>query len=892
MLKETKSVLLIFLLLPLLGRLLVTGVTASQVIHAPILIVGNQGFTAENGVVRGSGNISDPYIIEGWEIESSDTHGIEIIDTNAYFIIRYVSISECDGDGIHLQGVTNARIEDSMINNNYRGIYLVDANNNIITNNSVSNNVKTGILLESSNNNTVENNTVAHNRGEFGVGLEIGCKNNIIVGNMVLNNGGVGIAVATSYNIAVTNNVVLYNSEGVAVSTWSSGILANNNVSYNQIGIRLSEITSVKVTGNIVAKNTNVGILLELSPHNVMAGNIVLQNGGDGIQLWFSYYNILDEDTVTLNTGNGIYLHASLNVTISNSRIVNSRLADLYLEDRSSAAALHTTYVNLKNDTYSFLTKRILDTEKDEIPNAYILDTDKDGIPDTWEIKHGLNPLDPSDASLPYVNASLPYGNGLTNLEEYRLEHPEHHDPILILSNKDFTVENGVKGGSGTSLDPYIIEGWEIDSGYTGYGIVILSTDAYFMIRNVTVHGGGENGILLSGVSNGIINGSLIAQNKYGIVVDGCSGIEILNNTVTQNTYGGVIFAGGINNTLDDSNVTKNGDGLVLFKSSSNTINHSNFLNNTANGICLLQASDYNLIYNNNVSLNIEDGVRIDQTLNDTLEKNTITMNRMNGVYIYSSGEVMISNTLIKSSGVADLHLEARSHAEATNITLVTLKLGVNCTLRVFSHYNTSLTAVTVSVGEITENSLKLTWTQSSDSNFVKYEIFLSTTMDDIGRSIANIDNKANTSLTISSLTPETTYYFTVRVWNTEGLYADSNQISTVLPIAIPIWRQLWLVEYTIGVIILSTLVVLIRRRKSSLTSITPKNNKENGQTKQLRQLKKENSKTSTNDIILMSQATILNRGIKIMIIMGCLRPHSIDLFTGTITGKCGIENN
>ena len=40
-------------------------------------------------------------------------------------------------------------------------------------------------------------------------------------------------------------------------------------------------------------------------------------------------------------------------------------------------------------------------------------DSDRDGMPDTWEIAHGLNPNDSSDAN------QDPDGDGFTNLQEY-----------------------------------------------------------------------------------------------------------------------------------------------------------------------------------------------------------------------------------------------------------------------------------------------------------------------------------------------------------------------------------------------------------------------------------------------------------------------------------------
>ena len=122
-------------------------------------------------------------------------------------------------------------------------------------------------------------------------------------------------------------------------------------------------------------------------------------------------------------------------------------------------------------------------------------------------------------------------------------------------------------------------------------------------------------------------------------------------------------------------------------------------------------------------------------------------------------------------------------------------------------------TAVTVSVSDITESSLKLTWTQSSDPFFARYKIFQSITQDQLGTSIGTITNIATTSQTVTDLSPETTYYFTVRIVNVAGLYADSTKISGATT-ALPFWKQTWFIGSILAIIAVIVVAIVLRKSK------------------------------------------------------------------------------
>ena len=81
-------------------------------------------------------------------------------------------------------------------------------------------------------------------------------------------------------------------------------------------------------------------------------------------------------------------------------------------------------------------------------------------------------------------------GSGVGAPPGYGLTDPstlQPRGPIAILMNTDFTAANGVRSGTGTSTDPYVIRDWSIDGSlYTTSQVMlwIESTNAYVVLEN------------------------------------------------------------------------------------------------------------------------------------------------------------------------------------------------------------------------------------------------------------------------------------------------------------------------------------------------------------------------------------------------------------------------
>lgn len=106
--------------------------------------------------------------------------------------------------------------------------------------------------------------------------------------------------------------------------------------------------------------------------------------------------------------------------------------------------------------------------------------------------------------------------------------------PIAILSDADFTAQNGVIAGTGTAADPYLIVGWEIrvPSG-TLYGIRVENTSATFVIRGCRISGSMDPrgaAILLADTVGGTIEDCTVTDSINGIVIQTSREITIRDN--------------------------------------------------------------------------------------------------------------------------------------------------------------------------------------------------------------------------------------------------------------------------------------------------------------------------------------------------------------------------
>ncbi len=367
-------------------------------------------------------------------------------------------------------------------------------------------------------------------------------------------------------------------------------------------------------------------------------------------------------------------------------------------------------------------------------------------------------------------------------------------DGIYIDESLNNTIENNTCEGNSKSIYLY----------YSGYCTV----------SNNNCSNNSDDGIYLDSSGYNDITNNTCENNDDGICLD-YSHYNILdNNTCENNTnYGIYIWWESEYDNLTNNTCSNNDYGIYLDYSRYNTLDNNNCSNNDYDGIYLEWESDYNDIINNNCSNNSDDGIYLYESWDCTISNNNCSNNSDDGIYLDDTRNCTIENNNIKNNacGVYLCGLFTNNTINHNNI-VGNIQLGVNnlgtgtvdATLNWWGdpggpgadedgdtvygddvsanvNYDPWLprplpTISDISVSGVTTTSATITWTTAlpADSR-VEYG---PTIAYGLASSIPNLTTSHSLSLT--GLTPSTTYHFRVRSEDAYGHVDDSGDLTFI----------------------------------------------------------------------------------------------------------------
>jgi len=265
--------------------------------HDPIHVEGDENFTqlAEEEGWSGDGTEENPYIIQGYKIDNSDSDSVE-----SAILIKQVDL--------------HFKIHE-----------------NIITGGEDGTEVKYGINIYSSNNVTIEDNFVKGLQQEYSNGILIHFISDIIIQNNTITSFSdktSGIGLRTCKNITIRNNELNSGGDiGIEIRHSKNITTSENTVSESRTaGIKLDNTEKSSIISNAILKSENSGLHLFASPYNHIVNNTFYQNEKYGFEVGVEptstttrgnllyNNNFIENSNQVLNRGDNQYYNESLGI--------------------------------------------------------------------------------------------------------------------------------------------------------------------------------------------------------------------------------------------------------------------------------------------------------------------------------------------------------------------------------------------------------------------------------------------------------------------------------------------------------------------------------------------------------------------------------------------------
>ncbi|MCX8173636.1 MAG: right-handed parallel beta-helix repeat-containing protein [Thermoplasmata archaeon] len=643
--------------------------------HAPIHIASNGDFTSANGVTGGSGTQSDPYIIEGWDIDAAGgPYGVWIHDTTAHFVVKNCSVLNATdasnppyGGGISLRNVTHGILENNTLRNCRYGIYLELSEYNTVRYNDASNNTF-GIYLMVASNNTIDQNTAVFCT-QNPMYMRIS-HNNTVTSNDFSNNTyySYGIYMDSANSNTISHNKVcgsIYG--GMYITSSENNTISNNNLSdskwgssFGQTGVGIYLATGAvqnTIDGNEISGNERYGIYMQGAKWNKISNNTMFDNKKRGIYVdYYSDDNILANNTITgvpvpgpAPDHYGIYVYDTDNTTVTSNTIAdyyygifiisasnNTKVKDNVLSGGNWSISLWTDNNTVASNTIVSGVTGIDVRSSFNTIAGNVISTTQYGI-------YGVG--DPCDNTLyenTIKNANLTWSAGIyiENATRWNITGggiSECYVGIQMKNSNNCTVSlctitnNTYYGMTLTNVRDTIIQSNQITKNRIGiYFNTVNNTQVNR--NNIRYNVGGlsiDSSTAYS--SNNVISSNLICNNSgvdpegnptgYGFTLTNTRGTTINDNTVDGNYRGILIYYGSENNTVTNNKITNGTLGVYLYSSIWNTLKYNNISYNSMYGVRVYASNNtitYNAFCNNtNYAIYIETG-----SANNTIHHN------------------------------------------------------------------------------------------------------------------------------------------------------------------------------------------------------------------------------------------------------------------------------
>ncbi len=324
--------------------------------HAPILISGDSGFTSVNGVVAGTGVRADPYLIDGWIINSTISQiGINVSNTRSYFVIQNVRVVnyrfQDHGVGIQFYNVTHGTVETSTIDDNRVGVSLYASSNITFSGNEIANNTVDGIYVGfASANLTFTGNkfasdglnfdpteTTAPHWASFTVTPDNTVNGRPIAfyhacSGITVDGAQIGqLIVANCNDVEITHLSITNTDSAIQVANVSNLTIANSTLTMNhQSSISLSFVNNTTVQAVTATLNRGGGIGFWHVINLTIFDSVVSSNGASGISLSYASNVTIRSNVFARNANWALFFYIDQNVRVFHNDFIWNNQADFW----------------------------------------------------------------------------------------------------------------------------------------------------------------------------------------------------------------------------------------------------------------------------------------------------------------------------------------------------------------------------------------------------------------------------------------------------------------------------------------------------------------------------------------------------------------------------------